>query len=86
MGEIALFRNRGSSPATLGSSLIADAYGLIAGIDEEEAKRWTMINVPSFHCDPKRDGTASDRLVCLDFKNQLVLVLGKADYCGVVKN
>ena len=57
----------------------------IAGIDEEEAKRWTMINVPSFHCDPERDGTASDRLVCLDFKNQLVLVLGKADYCGVVK-
>ena len=35
MGESALFQNRGSSPATLESSKIVDAYGLIEGNDEE---------------------------------------------------
>ncbi len=57
----------------------------IAGVSDEDAKRWTMINVPSFHCDPDRDGTRSNRAVILDFKNRLVLVAGRADYCGVVK-
>jgi len=57
----------------------------IAGVEEEEAKRWTMINAPSFHCDPERDGTFSKRIVCLDFKHRRVLVAGRADYCGVVK-
>jgi len=57
----------------------------IAGVTEEEAKRWTMLNVPSFHCDPERDGTRSKRIACLDFRNRIVLVAGRADYCGVVK-
>jgi hypothetical protein len=35
MGERALFQNRGSSPATLESSKIVDAFGLIEGNDEE---------------------------------------------------
>jgi hypothetical protein len=35
MGESALFQNRGSSPATLESSKIVDAFGLIEGNDEE---------------------------------------------------
>ena len=57
----------------------------VPGIENQEAKRWTMINVPSFHCDPERDGTLSKRAVIMDFKNQIGLVVGRADYCGVVK-
>ncbi len=57
----------------------------IDGVEDEEGKRWTMLNAPSFHCDPERDGTPSGRIVCLDFKNRVVLVAGRADYCGVVK-
>ena len=44
-----------------------------------------MINVPSFHCDPERDGTSSERAVIMDIKNKIGLVVGRADYCGVVK-
>ena len=44
-----------------------------------------MLNVPSFHCDPERDGTNSGRAVIMDFKNKIGLVVGRADYCGVVK-
>jgi phosphoenolpyruvate carboxykinase (ATP) len=57
----------------------------IEGVEDEEGKRWTMINAPSFHCDPERDGTPGTRLACLDFRNRIVLVAGRADYCGVVK-
>ncbi len=46
---------------------------------------WTLINVPSFHCDPERDGTKSNRAVIIDIENRLALVLGRADYCGVNK-
>lgn len=52
---------------------------------DREADGWTMINVPSFRCDPERDGTASDRAVIMDIKNKIGLVVGRADYCGVVK-
>ncbi len=57
----------------------------VAGVADEDKKRWTMLNVPSFRCDPERDGTASERAVIMDFKNQIGLVVGRADYCGVVK-
>jgi len=57
----------------------------LSGVQNEVANRWTMLNVPSFHCDPERDGTVSHRAVILDFRNRLALVLGRADYCGVVK-
>ncbi|MBT3340341.1 MAG: phosphoenolpyruvate carboxykinase (ATP) [Planctomycetes bacterium] len=57
----------------------------IDGVQDEDGKRWTMLNVPSFHCDPERDGTVGTRLACLDFRNRICLVLGRADYCGVVK-
>ncbi|RMD84229.1 MAG: phosphoenolpyruvate carboxykinase (ATP) [Candidatus Dadabacteria bacterium] len=57
----------------------------VRGVADEDAKRWTMLNVPSFRCEPERDGTRSDRAVIVDFKNRLVLVAGRADYCGVVK-
>ena len=57
----------------------------IEGVQDEESKRWTMLNVPSFHCDPERDGTLSRRVVIMDLKNRIGLVAGRADYCGIVK-
>ncbi|MFT5288617.1 MAG: phosphoenolpyruvate carboxykinase (ATP) [Planctomycetota bacterium] len=57
----------------------------IEGVENAEGKRWTMLNVPSFHCDPERDGTFSKRAVIMDLKNRIGLVVGRADYCGVVK-
>jgi phosphoenolpyruvate carboxykinase (ATP) len=52
---------------------------------DREAEGWTMINAPSFHCDPERDGTLSERAVIMDIKNKIGLVVGRADYSGVVK-
>ena len=52
---------------------------------DRDVNGWTMINVPSFRCDPERDGTRSDRAVIMDLRNRLGLVTGRADYCGVVK-
>jgi phosphoenolpyruvate carboxykinase (ATP) len=46
---------------------------------------WTMLNVPTFHCDPERDGTRSGRAVIIDIVRRIALVLGRADYCGVNK-
>ncbi len=57
----------------------------VQGIADAESKRWTILNVPSFRCDPARDGTRSDRAVILDFRNRLILILGRADYCGINK-
>ncbi len=54
--------------------------------DSDRAEHgWTLINVPSFQCDPERDGTASNRAVIMDVVNRVGLVLGRADYCGVNK-
>ena len=57
----------------------------VDGIADPETKRWTMLNVPSFHCEPERDGSKSRRAVIIDFRNKICLVVGRADYCGVVK-
>ncbi len=57
----------------------------VEGIRDADQRRWTMLNVPSFRCAPERDGTLSERAVILDFKNRIALVVGRADYCGVVK-
>ncbi len=57
----------------------------VKGVADEAGKRWTMLNVPSFRCDPDRDGTLSERAVIMDLKNKIGLVVGRADYCGVVK-
>jgi phosphoenolpyruvate carboxykinase (ATP) len=54
-------------------------------VDNPSDKRWTLLNVPSFHCDPERDGTRAQRAVIVDMRNRIALVLGRADYCGVVK-
>ena len=55
------------------------------GIDSPQDKRWTMLNVQSFRCEPERDGTRSDRAAIIDFRNRICLVVGRADYCGLVK-
>ena len=57
----------------------------IEGVGDEADKRWTLLNVPSFTTDPDRDGTRAERAVIMDFKTQICLVLGRADYCGVNK-
>ena len=57
----------------------------VKGVPNEGDKRWTMLNVPSFRCDPEIHGSASDRAVIIDFKNRIGLVVGRSDYCGVVK-
>ena len=55
------------------------------GIENPEEKRWMMLNVQTFTCDPERDGTRSERAAIIDFRNKLCLVVGRADYCGLVK-
>jgi len=57
----------------------------VTGVTNEELKRWVMLNVPSFVCEPERDGSRSEAAIIIDFKNKLCLVAGRADYCGVVK-
>jgi len=57
----------------------------LQGVKDVDARRWTMINVPSFVCVPERDGTRSEAAVIIDTKNKIGLVAGRADYCGVVK-
>ncbi len=57
----------------------------IQGVAGEDGKRWTLLNVPSFHADPERDGTLSKRAVICDFDRRVILVIGRADYCGVNK-
>ncbi|MGH1502613.1 MAG: phosphoenolpyruvate carboxykinase (ATP) [Acidimicrobiales bacterium] len=52
---------------------------------DRPATGWTLLNVPSFHCDPERDGTLTNRAVIIDIENRVALVLGRADYCGVNK-
>lgn len=57
----------------------------LEGVENEDENRWTILNVPSYHANPETDGTLTKRAVILDFKNQIVLVVGRADYSGVVK-
>ena len=57
----------------------------VEGIEDAEDKRWTMLNVQSFRCEPERDGSRSDRAAIIDFRNRICLVAGRADYCGLVK-
>ena len=57
----------------------------VDGIDVSDDKQWTMLNVQSFRCEPERDGSRSDRAAIIDFRNKICLVVGRADYCGLVK-
>ena len=53
--------------------------------ENADDRRWTMLNVQSFRCEPERDGSLSDRAAIIDFRNRICLVAGRADYCGLVK-
>ena len=57
----------------------------VPGVENESEKRWITLNAPSFHCDPERHGTPGKRIVALDFQNRIILVAGRADYCGINK-
>ena len=57
----------------------------VDGVADHEDKRWTMLNIQSFRCVPERDGSLSDRVAVIDFRNKICLVAGRADYCGLVK-
>jgi phosphoenolpyruvate carboxykinase (ATP) len=57
----------------------------LAGVKDVDARRWTMLNVPSFECVPERDGCRAEAAVVIDTKNKICLVAGRADYCGVNK-
>jgi phosphoenolpyruvate carboxykinase (ATP) len=57
----------------------------LVGVKDIEARRWTMLNVPSFVCVPERDGSRAEAVVVIDTRNKICLVAGRADYCGVVK-
>lgn len=54
-------------------------------VADPASRRWTLINAPSFICEPARDGTLTERAVIVDLENRIALVLGPADYCGIVK-
>jgi phosphoenolpyruvate carboxykinase (ATP) len=57
----------------------------LKGVKDVAARRWTMLNVPSFVCIPERDGTRAECAVIIDIRNKICLVAGRMDYCGVVK-
>ncbi|MES2683194.1 MAG: phosphoenolpyruvate carboxykinase (ATP), partial [Pseudomonadota bacterium] len=57
----------------------------LVGVTDIEARRWTMLNVPSYVCEPERDGSRSEVAVIIDVRNRLCIVAGRADYCGVNK-
>ncbi len=57
----------------------------LVGVADVAARRWTMLNAPSFVCEPARDGSRSEAAIIIDVKNRICLVAGRADYCGVVK-
>jgi phosphoenolpyruvate carboxykinase (ATP) len=57
----------------------------LTGVKDVAARRWTMLNAPSFTCVPERDGCRAEAAIVIDVKNKICLVAGRADYCGVVK-
>jgi len=57
----------------------------LPGVQDVDARRWTMLNVPSFVCEPERDGSRAEVAVIIDARNKICLVAGRADYCGVNK-
>lgn len=54
----------------------------LEGVADADAKRFTLLNCPSFHCDPERDGTRTDNALIVDMKRRIALICGPNDYCG----
>jgi phosphoenolpyruvate carboxykinase (ATP) len=54
-------------------------------VKDVDTRRWTMLNVPSFVCEPERDGSRAEAACIIDARNKICLVAGRADYCGVNK-
>lgn len=54
----------------------------LEGVPED--RRFTLLNVPSFLCDPARDGNreGSDNALIVDLKRRIALICGGNDYCG----
>jgi len=57
----------------------------LKGVRDASLRRWTMLNAPSFVCEPDRDGCRAEAAIVIDIRNKICLVAGRADYCGVVK-
>ena len=57
----------------------------LQGVKDVDARRWTLINAPSFICEPARDGCRAEAALAIDIRNRICLVAGRADYCGSVK-
>jgi phosphoenolpyruvate carboxykinase (ATP) len=57
----------------------------LKGVRDAATRRWTMLNAPSFVCEPERDGCRAEAAIVIDVRNRICLVAGRADYCGVVK-
>jgi phosphoenolpyruvate carboxykinase (ATP) len=57
----------------------------LEGVRDVAGRRWTMLNAPSFVCEPERDGSRSEAAIVIDVKHRICLVAGRADYNGVVK-
>ncbi|TAM09202.1 MAG: phosphoenolpyruvate carboxykinase (ATP) [Nevskiaceae bacterium] len=57
----------------------------LQGVKDVDTRRWTMLNVPSFWCDPAIDGCRSEAAIVIDIRNRICLVAGRADYSGSVK-
>ncbi|MCA9321359.1 MAG: phosphoenolpyruvate carboxykinase (ATP) [Planctomycetes bacterium] len=58
---------------------------IVEGARDIDARRWTLLNVPSFKTVPDRDGSRSDAVIIVDFRRRVALVCGPADYCGTNK-
>ncbi len=54
----------------------------VKGVQDEDGRRWTLLNAPSFKCDPERDGSNSDNALIIDMKRRVALICGPNDYCG----
>jgi phosphoenolpyruvate carboxykinase (ATP) len=52
--------------------------------EEIHQPEFTVINIPSFHADPARDGTRSSTFILVDFGQKLVLI-GGTSYAGETK-